>query len=70
LDLAVLSVLATILTLGLLLYGRPQIFSFLVRRNRPQVMAIDHALIESDGGNGLLMKGKGVRPNDDFVKWS
>ncbi len=70
LDLAVLSVLATILTLGLLLYGRPQIFSFLVRRNRPQAMAIDHALIESDGGNGLLMKGKGVRPNDDFVKWS
>jgi hypothetical protein len=70
LDMAVLLVIGTVLTLGLLLYGRPQMFNFLVRRNRPQVMAFEPALIEPDGENGLQIKEKGVRQDDEFIKWS
>jgi hypothetical protein len=70
LDLAVLLVIGTVLTLGLLLYGRPQMFNFLVGRNRRQVMAFEPALIEPDGENGLQIKEKGVRQNDEFIKWS
>ena len=70
LDLAVVFMFGMVLTLGLLLYGRPQIFNFLVRKNRPQVMAVERASIESAGGNGFQMKGKGVRPLDEIIKWS
>jgi len=70
LDLVVLLVIGTVLTLGLLLYGRPQMFNFLVRRNRPQVMAFEPALIEPDGENGLQIKENGVRQDDEFIKWS
>lgn len=70
LDLAVVGVLGIVLTLGLLLYGRPQIFSFLVRKNQPQVAAIERAVVESGGKNGFQMKRKGVRPNNEFIKWS
>jgi hypothetical protein len=70
LDLAVVLVIGTVLLLGLLLYGRPQMFNFLVRRNQPQVMAFEPALIEPDGENRLQIKENGVRQDDEFIKWS
>ncbi len=70
LDLGVLGVIGTVLTLGLLLYGRPQIFSFVMRRNRPQVIAFQKVFIEPDGENGLPIKGQVDRQNDEFIKWS
>jgi hypothetical protein len=70
LDLFVLGVLGVVLTLGLLLYGRPQLFSFLVRRSRPQVMAFQKVMIEPHGENDLQIKGQGDRQNDEFIKWS
>ncbi|MGA2502737.1 MAG: hypothetical protein ABSG01_01450 [Anaerolineales bacterium] len=70
LDLGVLGVIGTVLTLGLLLYGRPQIFSFVMRRNRPQVIAFQKVFIEPDGENSLPIKGQVDRQNDGFIKWS
>jgi hypothetical protein len=51
LDLTVLTVVGTILTLGLLLYGRPHLFRFLVRRNHPQAMAFQNAEMDSSEEN-------------------
>jgi hypothetical protein len=45
-------------------------FNFLVTRNRPQVMAVEPALIEPGGENGLQIKENGVRQDDEFIKWS
>ena len=70
LDLFVLAVIGTVLTLGLLLYGRPHMFSFLVRGNRPQAMAFERVPIEPDHGNGLQIKSQADRLNDEFIKWS
>ncbi len=70
LDMGVLGVIGTMLTLGLLLYGRPRMFSFLVRRNQPKVMAFQEALIETDGEDALQIKRQGDRQNDELIKWS
>jgi hypothetical protein len=68
LDLAVLGVVGIVLTLGLLLYGRPQIFTSLLRRNQPQVMAIENASIGPDGNRSIQIAPKGVSPSDEFFK--
>jgi hypothetical protein len=65
LDLAVLGVVGTVLTLGLLLYGRPQIFNAIFRRNQPRVMAFENASIGPDGERSLPIIRKGVRPPDE-----
>jgi hypothetical protein len=70
LDMFVLAVLGIGLTLGLLLFGRPNLFSFLVRGNRRQAMAFERVPIEPDHGNGLQIKGQADRQNDEFIKWS
>ncbi len=70
LDLGVLGVVGTVLTLGLLLYGRPQIFTSLLRRNQPQVMAIQNVSIEPNGDVHPQIIRKGIRPKDELFKES
>jgi hypothetical protein len=70
LDLLVLAVLGIGLTLGLLIFGRPNMFSFLVRGNRRQAMAFERVPIEPDRGNSIQIKPQGDRQNDEFIKWS
>jgi hypothetical protein len=70
LDLLVLAVVGTVFTLGLLLFGRPHMFTFLVRRNRRQVMAFERVPVEADESSHLQIRGPGDRHNDEFIKWS
>ncbi len=70
LDLGVVGVVGIVLTLGLLLYGRPQIFTSLLRRNQPQVMALENASIGPDGEVHPPLIRKGIRRTDELFKES